>query len=232
MIRNSPPSGFTIVDALVAIVVVGILMTAIAPVMVLSVGNRVQARRVELATQAANTYIDGIRSGTIEPPLHTIVLNEVTQTSSTTPQFNAQRVVFTNTAPPVATSLVCTSTTPSYPYCQNSPTSSLYCVDLDAEAGCSSDSVRDFVIQAFRSVTPTAIDAQKGYLLGIRIYRADAFSDRTPLVKSDADTRRTQATFTGGTGDRKAPLIEITTEVSTRETRLQDLCDRLGGCQL
>lgn len=231
MIRNSPPSGFTIVDALVAIVVVGILMTVIAPVMVLSVGNRVQARRVELATQAANTYIDGIRSGTIPPPSHTVILNEVSQ-SSTAPQFNAQRVVFTNTPPPVATSLICTSTIPGYPYCQNSPTSSLYCIDLDQEAGCNSDSIRDLVVQAFRSATPTATDAEKGYLLAIRVYRADAFSDNTPLVKSDADTRRTQATFTGGTGDRKAPLIEITTEVSTRETRLQDLCDRLGGCQL
>ncbi|PPS44736.1 hormogonium polysaccharide secretion pseudopilin HpsB [Chroococcidiopsis sp. TS-821] len=227
----SRSQGFTIVDALVAIVVVGILMSAIAPVMVLSVGNRVQARRVELATQAAKTYLDGIRNGTIPPPNHTVVLNEVD--TSATRQFNAQRVTFANAAVPPASGLTnCTPTTPDYPYCQNSANLSLYCIDFDAEAGCSSNSVRDLVVQAFRSVTPTSTDATKGYLLGVRVYRADAFSDSLPLVKSDADTRRTQATFTSGLGDRKAPLLEITTEISTTETRLQDLCDRLGGCQL
>jgi len=224
--------GFTIVDALVAVVVVGILMSAIAPVMVLSVGNRVQARRVELATQAAKTYLDGIRNGTIPPPNHTIVLNEVDSTSATQ-QFNAQRVTFNNAAVPPASGLTnCTPTAPDYPYCQNSPNLSLYCIDFDEAAGCSSNSVRDLVVQAFRSATPTSTDATKGYLLGVRVYRADAFNDSLPLVKSDVDTRRTQATFTAGLGDRKAPLMEITTEISTSETRLQDLCDRLGGCQL
>jgi len=42
--------GFTIVESLMAIVVVAILMTAISPVIILSVATRVQARRVELAT--------------------------------------------------------------------------------------------------------------------------------------------------------------------------------------
>lgn len=224
--------GFTIVDALVAIVVVGILMSAIAPVMVLSVGNRVQARRVELATQAAKTYLDGIRNGTIPPPNHTVVLNEVDSTGATR-QFNAQRVTFHNAAVPPARSLTnCTPTTSDYPYCENSLNLSLYCIDFDQEAGCRSNSARDLVVQAFRSVTPTSTDATQGYLLGVRIYRADAFNDSTPLVKSDVDTRRTQATFTAGLGDRKAPLMEITTEISTSETRLQDLCDRFGGCQL
>ena len=64
----SSNSGFTIIESLVAIIVVGILMTAIAPTIVLSVATRVQARRVEVATDAAQSYIDGVRSGTIEPP--------------------------------------------------------------------------------------------------------------------------------------------------------------------
>ncbi len=64
-------SGFTIVESLMAIVVVGILLTVIAPVITLSVATRVQARRVELATQAVKTYIDGIRTGAIAAPSHT-----------------------------------------------------------------------------------------------------------------------------------------------------------------
>jgi type II secretory pathway pseudopilin PulG len=42
-------------------------MIAIAPVMAFSVATRVQARRVELATQAARTYIDALRTGAIKP---------------------------------------------------------------------------------------------------------------------------------------------------------------------
>jgi len=57
--------GYTIIESLVAMIVVSVLMIAIAPVMAFSVATRVQARRVELATQAARTYIDALRTGAI-----------------------------------------------------------------------------------------------------------------------------------------------------------------------
>ena len=59
-------SGYTIIESLVAMVVVSVLMIAIAPVMAFSVATRVQARRVELATQAARAYIDALRTGSIK----------------------------------------------------------------------------------------------------------------------------------------------------------------------
>ena len=67
--QNLPPrdGGYTIIESLVAMIVVSVLMIAIAPVMAFSVATRVQARRVELATQAARTYIDGLRTGAIKP---------------------------------------------------------------------------------------------------------------------------------------------------------------------
>jgi prepilin-type N-terminal cleavage/methylation domain-containing protein len=70
--QNLPQSrdgGYTIIESLVAMIVVSVLMIAIAPVMAFSVATRVQARRVELATQAARTYIDALRTGAIKPPL-------------------------------------------------------------------------------------------------------------------------------------------------------------------
>ena len=60
---QSGDSGYTIIESLVAMIVVSVLMIAIAPVMAYSVATRVQARRVELATQAARTYIDSLRTG-------------------------------------------------------------------------------------------------------------------------------------------------------------------------
>ena len=53
---------------LVAMIMVAALMSAIGSVIALSVGIRIQARRVELATRAAKSYIDGLNSGVISPP--------------------------------------------------------------------------------------------------------------------------------------------------------------------
>ncbi|MEZ2319403.1 MAG: prepilin-type N-terminal cleavage/methylation domain-containing protein [Microcoleus sp.] len=64
---QSPEAGYTIIESLVAMIVVSVLMIAIAPVMAYSVATRVQARRMELATQAARTYIDALRVGAIRP---------------------------------------------------------------------------------------------------------------------------------------------------------------------
>lgn len=230
---QSSQSGFTIIESLMAIVVVGILMTVIAPVIVLSVATRVQAMRVQLASQAASTFIDGVKSGAIAVlPNHTVSLDEVNETSTPPNRFNPQRGTFSDAAVPSGT-LNCPTNTTGYPYCSNSSTPSttvlsLYCNDLDG-GGCTSASNKDLIVQAFRSATPTSTDANKGYVLGLRVYRSDAFSDNTAL-RTQKQVGSKQSTFTGGLGNRKAPLVEMTTEISTQNTKFTDLCDRLGGC--
>jgi prepilin-type N-terminal cleavage/methylation domain-containing protein len=229
--------GFTIVESLVAIVIVSILITVIAPVITLAVGNRVQAKRVELATQAARTYIDAVEAGTIEPPNQTVTLNEVDDNKN----FVSQRTLFAGVATPSAAGgLPCSANTAGNSYCSNSLNLSLYCIDLDG-GGCSTKSAKDLVVQAFRSVTPISTDdnqsvspfstaADRGYLLGVRVYRSDAFIDDAPILASTPEIKRTQLTFSGGLGNRKTPLVEMTTEVVTNKTSFQDFCDRLG-CQ-
>ncbi len=66
-VSKSRDGGYTIIESLVAMIVVSVLMIAIAPVMAFSVATRVQARRVELATQAARAYIDALRTGALKP---------------------------------------------------------------------------------------------------------------------------------------------------------------------
>ncbi|MEG4321426.1 MULTISPECIES: hormogonium polysaccharide secretion pseudopilin HpsB [unclassified Microcoleus] len=66
-LSKSPDGGYTIIESLVAIIVVSVLMIAIAPVMAFSVATRVQARRTELAAQAGKSYIDALRTGSIKP---------------------------------------------------------------------------------------------------------------------------------------------------------------------
>jgi prepilin-type N-terminal cleavage/methylation domain-containing protein len=65
-LHKSQDAGYTIIESLVAMIVVSVLMIAIAPVMAYSVATRVQAKRMELATQAARTYIDALRTGALK----------------------------------------------------------------------------------------------------------------------------------------------------------------------
>lgn len=201
---SSSQSGFTIIESLVAIVVVGILLAAIAPVIVLSVATRVQARRIELATNAAKTYIDGVRSGAIPPP-------PITDTTDSSGNYPA----------PTVGNLTCNT---ANAYC-SAPATNLYCVDGDADgSGCTMSSIRDLIIQALRrKISSTA--PQDDYQLGIRIYRADGFANDGENLLEKAPNKR--LIFTGRVGDRKAPLLETTTEFSSKVTTFSDFCTRL-----
>ncbi|MCG6137375.1 MAG: hormogonium polysaccharide secretion pseudopilin HpsB [Nostoc sp. LLA-1] len=207
---QSSESGFTIIESLVAIIVTSILLTAISPVLVISTATRVQSRRVELATQAAKTYIDGVQTKTIEPPG-----NPADKT-----------VTLNNFATPTPGSLTCDAN--KYCTVPATPAKNLYCIDGNGNGKCMSNSSQDLVIQVFRYNKDTT-DTEAGYQLGLRVYRADAFTDNTAL-KKNAPQKSTQATFTGGLGDRKAPLLEITTEINLNQPSYSNLCSRLGGC--
>ncbi len=210
---SSTQSGFTIIESLVAIIVVGILMTAIAPTIVLSVATRVQARRVELAADAAQSYIDGVRSGTIEPP-------ELPNKSET----ELKKYDFSKYDAPKPGNLTCKSNE----YC-TSPADNLYCIDGDADGTCQTTTSKDMIVQAFR-YNPNSIETEEGYSLGVRIYRADAFDkNKVKELKAlkDKDAKQ-QSTFTGGTGltSVQSPLMEISTEISNG-TQFSDFCNRL-----
>ncbi|NJM23373.1 MAG: type II secretion system protein [Richelia sp. RM2_1_2] len=204
-------AGFTIIESLVAVIVLGILMTAIAPTIVLSTATRVQSRRIELASLAARAYIDGVSSGNIPaPPI---------SASST---INAP-----------TTSLSCNDLTTDKGYCDSPKDNSsykVYCVDGTADGKCTKEESKDLIIQAF-GFNPDSTEAARGYRLSIRVYRADAFDtskDNSPLLKSEDGKKATQSTFTGGLGKRKAPLTEITTEiVVTGQTTFKNFCSRL-----
>ena len=202
-------SGFTIIESLVAIIVAGILLAAIAPVIVLSTATRIQSRRVELATRSAKSYIDGVKSGAIPAPTPPVLL---TPNSTTLDGY-----LFNTTLVPVPTSI-----------------STLYCVDSKSgnSTTCDATQLNQFAIQAFSSASSASdITNGNGYHLGLRVYRSDAFKDSIPLTASDGtpNTTKTQQTFTGGAGDRKAPLIEISTDINTASSTYESLCYRLGS---
>lgn len=241
---QAPQSGFTLIECLLAIIIVSVLMVAIAPAITLSVATRVQARRVELATQAARTYVDGLRAGTIPaPPQQNAVFLKQDKTNP------LNQNLFGGAGAPSGSAggWTCTPTLPTPTtgqpavYCADgSGLLYLYCVDLDG-GGCNSSSHRDLIIEPLRSIAPsstdpnvaaTSDDGSNGYILSLRVYRADGFNGgplRTTPVDSQGRVKRPLA-YTAGTGDRKAPLVELTTEIRSNGTNWSSLCARLGGC--
>jgi prepilin-type N-terminal cleavage/methylation domain-containing protein len=203
--------GFTIVESLMAIVVVSILLAAIAPVIALSVANRVQAKRIETASQAASSYIDGVRIKRIESPLAPVVVPP------------NKKDISTYDPPVSSTTFDCNANS----YCTNTGTTSatptnLYCIDFDGDSKCKNTSNRDMVIQAFRDTDSSST----GYALGIRVYRADAFNGA--ILKASKDNYRQQNSFTGGIGRKEIPLVEMTTEISGVVPKYGELCNRIG----
>jgi len=187
---KSGESGFTIIESLIALVVVSVLMVAVAPVVVFSAATRVQSKRIELATQAAKTYIEGVRTGAIDAPVN-------------------------DSGVPTVGSLTCNAN--AYCTVPASPANNLYCIDEDG-GGCTLGSNKDFIIQAFRD----SADADAGYVLAVRVYRADGFQNDGALTQGSK-----QSTISGGLGDRKAPLVEINTEITSDSDSFSDLCNRL-----
>lgn len=252
----STQSGFTLIECLLAIIIVSVLLVAIAPAVVISTATRLQARRVELATQAARTYVDGVRSGSIATPNFIVVLNELNtvtnQDGTTSKVFDSKRDIFSQVAAPPAIAITsCPNATPQpsgsvsaqSDYCFNKPQApfdnqyySLYCVNLDGSGciGSNNRGSKNMIVQAFRSASSSTDTGSGGYILGVRVYRLDSFDGSGTLLQKTQNTQKRMATFTGGVGDRKSPLVELTTEIAPASQndpsgRWKELCKRLGG---
>jgi prepilin-type N-terminal cleavage/methylation domain-containing protein len=153
-LSQSRDAGYTIIESLVAMIVVSVLMIAIAPVMAFSVATRVQARRVELATQAARTYIDALRTGAIKPQ------NE--------DEFPAADAALIPAAPASVDNLYCVSLD------ENN-----VCNKSNGNTDFRVQGVRQSRITANNLEAKKA-----GYALTVRVYRADATSPLTPTGQS------------------------------------------------
>ncbi|MEH2052338.1 hormogonium polysaccharide secretion pseudopilin HpsB [Nostoc sp.] len=217
-IHPSNESGFTIIESLVAMLVVTILLAAIAPTIVIATATRVQSKRVELATQAARTFIDGVKTGAVTIPA---------TTTAPTGTLAGNNLLNTTSMPVPQTTTSLTS---------------LYCVTKDTNNSlaitnpdCTSNTNKIFYIQAVRITatgsTPTDSTGlpKDGYRLAIRVYRSDIDVTKTVYAGlSDSSINKKQNTFTGTLGNTQSPLVEMTTEIGSRNTSFNALCQRLA----
>lgn len=207
-------AGFTIMESLIAMVVVSSLMLAISPVLILSASTRVQSRRVELSAQIARSFIDGVRSGRITAEDITRVNINIDQNA-----LSSRNITNSTDGYLISSASMPAPTLPA----------GLYCVQSDGtiqppENNCEN---RLFFIQASRT-SINGSDPKDGYRLAVRVYRQDIEFDNPdrPVLANTNTTKNTQAVV--GSGNRQAPLVEIITDIANNNTSFTDLCNRLG----
>lgn len=204
-LSESRDRGYTIIESLVAMVVVSVLMIAIAPVMAFSVATRVQARRTELATQAARAYIDGLRTGAIKPP----------NNPQPTIGFPVKKDAWTA---PEKNTLYCIDLD-EIAGCSGNK-------DFLVQG------IWDVGSLALANLANTNDPTPVGYNLIVRVYRADSFA--TGVVLRNPEAIPKQSIVGSGLGDRTIPVVEMNTQIpptSGSSSAYSSLCDRTNGCK-
>jgi len=232
--RASSEKGFTLVEALVAVIVVGILVTGLTPLLVYAVAARVQARRVDLASQAGRSYIDAVRSGAIS----------VANLPNSGPNKLVTDYATPATVPPrpVTTFDGIAAPDPSS-YLASAPPG----VEFDGDGDGQVRGTYDFVIQPMRTrivPNPPATDEptttieretalkNQGYFVGVRVYRADAFGSAfSPTLYRgliDPQCANSRGVFIGSLGNRACPLVVMQAEIFPAVTNTSEIRRRLG----
>jgi len=219
---SSSESGFTLLESLVAAAVVGILIVSIAPMVALSTSARINARRIDQATQAARSYVDAVRGGVID------VTRFPDNMVSSTPNAQSQ-YTFDGIAPPTATLLTLDSATATTP---------VRGIRVDADGnGFNVDDPQDLVIQPMRSgplgsSATAATDLQRqGFWLAVRVYRADAFLGANALRKGTEIECATSKTPFASTASIVCPLVTIRSQIlpSVNSNNLDDIKTGIGS---
>ncbi|MDD1427816.1 hypothetical protein MEO94_25810 [Dolichospermum sp. ST_sed9] len=83
-----------------------------------------------------------------------------------------------------------------------------------------------FYIQAGQTIISNS-SPDDGYRLAVRVYRKDIDFAKTVLANTDT-SKNTQAVITTGSGNKQAPIVEMTTDVTNTNTNFTALCNRLG----
>jgi type II secretory pathway pseudopilin PulG len=208
--------GLTLVEALVAIVVLTIVLGFIAVPIAITTGSRVQNRQVEQAQQIAQSFTENAR---IQMSLlQTWTYSGTTPSiSSAQPTFSYSPVGTIPNLPTVSYSSVssvpapttnCNVVGPSYSV--SCPVSSLFGYNLDRDP----IGTPEFYVQVFRVSDTRSASTNEviGFDMGVRVYSAEAISRLGSLT-----TTRRSVSLTSGTGDPRQPLAVVYTSIYRSE---------------
>lgn len=212
-LKHLPDRGFTLVESLMAMVLISIVVVAMTPPIFLAVGTRVQNRRAEQAMQLAQGEIDRIRvlveQGTYEngylpdipdpPPLPTNFKDVEASNDIASPNY-------------IKSSKSCTGTIPYNG--EKIPANRVLRIDIN------SDCKTDFLVQTFRDVgqpvpkSPSDPTPPMAFRMGVRVYAAVAEQNMANLQRERAPLQ-----FTTGLGSQRShPLAVIYTTIVSSDS--------------
>ena len=216
-------SGFTLIESLVAIVVISITLVAITPPIFWATGTRVQNRRAEQALALAQGEIDRVRAQ-VERGI-SVIPDSIPKDEPTNylPKSAGATSVFTTYEGPKPTAAwnKMRSTNPSKNTAEvvtageaRFPATNEY-IPVDTDG----DGTADFLVQVFRDTgvcdkTPTPCgetDVPRIFNMTVRVY--SAMAKGSTLTKLD----NTKASLTGTTGTKQAkdrPLAVLSSQVA------------------
>lgn len=192
-------SGLTLIEGLVAIVIIATTTAVMTPMVILSVGTRIQSQRAEQAFQLAQAEVDRIKVIVERGGNYTLNIAQTNPAVISQADFDDAALV----PPP------------------NVIDNTAYSTNITAARGISTDddAAPEYAVQIFRTEGITRGGKPVAFDLGVRVYRADVF-DGDPLGVEQA-----QLAITSGEGQSGSrPLANIYTSVVQSDSE-QSLCD-------
>jgi prepilin-type N-terminal cleavage/methylation domain-containing protein len=206
--------GLTLIECLVAILMVALLASAIAPALVVAVATRVQSQKSDQALKLAQSEIDRVRLA-VEQGLDSQTNAEFFPPRVSTLADNAVQGYGPPSATVVASRSVLDNGTKTLGIKLNPP-----------EAGnvvsqnCVQDNSCDFAVQIYRAQGLTR-DPDVTFAMGVRVYDYNAVISNS----ANLDTEALSLAMTGGQGKRtERPLAALYTTIARGEDRAS-LCD-------
>ncbi len=223
--RSNQEAGFSLIESLVAVAVVSVLIVAIAPMVALSNSARVNARRMDQATQAARSYIDAVRGGVIDTTGFPTTGANILVVQQTTANANAQgQYTFESIVAPTAAILSLDSATATTP---------VRGIRVDANGnGFSINDPQDLFIQPMRSGAATTTDLKaQGFWLAVRVYRADALAGSAALRTGTETSCAASKTPFSSTASITCPIVTMRSQIlpTVNASSLNDIKKGIGS---
>jgi prepilin-type N-terminal cleavage/methylation domain-containing protein len=217
---NSTDQGLTLLECLVAIVVVSITMVSITPPIFWATATRVQNRRAEQAQALAQAQIDQVR---------TLVERGSYKYSQLPPAAGANIRTNPPAAPSASTGKRRAKTTACNQDDGVQPTLSQFApVDTQDVNAASTACQTDFLVQTFRSdgawanPATSATEPPDGFVMGVRVYSAVGLSaSGTPTEALQIENASLRAT--SGLGNQRTRPLAVLYAVIVRNNSNQSL---------
>ncbi len=183
------PKGFTLIESLVAVIIVSITVVSILPPIFWATATRVQNRRAEQAVQLAQSEIERVRT-LVERGSYEIVDLPPVDGARTTLRDTANPVPAPSTLSGIkrSTRFGCSSNDDA-----RQPTAVTQVIEIDSDPK-SNDCKPEFMVQVFRSsgtvpVGSPANTKPSAFSMGVRVYAAPAFANLGSLETTPSRLR-------------------------------------------